>query len=112
MSDDSVYEWCRNLIRILIAHYEILFLTGRPELYRVETAEWIYQHVDLSKSEYELFMRETDDYRLDYEVKKEIFNQQIADNYDVEFVIEDRKNVVKMWRELGLTCLQCQEGNY
>jgi hypothetical protein len=30
----------------------------------------------------------------------------------IAFVVEDRDKVVAMWRELGLTCFQCQPGTY
>ena len=28
------------------------------------------------------------------------------------FAVEDRNSVVKMWRDLGLTCMQVAEGNF
>lgn len=112
MKFDSPYEWCRNLVHILLPHYELLFLTGRPNIYREQTTDWLFQHVDLDTSRYELFMRPTDDHRLDAEFKKEVFHRHIQNQFQVEFVIEDRESVVQMWRNLGLTCLQCQDGRY
>ena len=29
-----------------------------------------------------------------------------------KFVVEDRDQVVKMWRSLGLTCFQCAKGDF
>ena len=44
--------------------------------------------------------------------KREIFNQFIRDKYYVDVVLDDSSKVVKMWRELGLVCLQPNEGKF
>jgi len=44
--------------------------------------------------------------------KKELFEQHIKDKYYVDFVLDDSSKVVKMYRELGLTCLQPNEGKF
>lgn len=36
----------------------------------------------------------------------------IRDRYDVRVVLDDRDSVVKMWRSLGLTCLQVALGEF
>jgi hypothetical protein len=59
-----------------------------------------------------LFMRGDDDYRPDEIVKRELYEENVLGNYDVVGVIDDRSKVVKMWRELGLTCLQVAEGAF
>ena len=45
-------------------------------------------------------------------MKREIFERCIRDLYDIEFVLDDRNQVVEMWRSLGLKCLQVQEGDF
>ena len=58
-----------------------------------------------------LVMRKTGDYRKDSIVKREMFEEHIEGKYNVLFVLDDRNQVVDMWRkELGLTCLQCNYG--
>ena len=57
-------------------------------------------------------MRKDGDYRPDTVVKKEIYEREIKDKYEVLFAIDDRTQVVKTWRELGLTCLQCANGDF
>jgi hypothetical protein len=57
-------------------------------------------------------MRATADPREDYIIKKEIYETQIKDKYDVLFCLDDRKQVTQMWREQGLVCLQCEFGEY
>ena len=45
-------------------------------------------------------------------VKREIFDREIRDRYRVVGVFDDRKQVVRMWRALGLTVFQVAEGNF
>lgn len=87
-----------------------LFVSGREEYSREDTKEWILRHLGF-KANY-LFMRPDKDYRKDYLVKNEIFFRDIAPDYWVEFAIDDRKQVVDMWRSIGLPCLHVAEGNF
>jgi hypothetical protein len=57
-------------------------------------------------------MRKYGDYRKDYVVKREIYEQLIAPDYDILCVLDDRNSVVDMWREIGLTCLQVAPGDF
>lgn len=60
----------------------------------------------------DLFMREFKDFRPDDQVKKEIFEKFVKPFYDVLFVIDDRDKVVRMWRDIGVTCFQCAYGDF
>lgn len=61
----------------------------------------------------ELFMRADGDDRKDNIIKAELFDAHVRDNYDVLFVLDDRDQVVKMWREdLGIKCLQVAPGDF
>ena len=44
--------------------------------------------------------------------KKELFEDNIKDKYFVDFVLDDSTKVVQMYRNLGLTCLQPNEGKF
>lgn len=92
---------------------EIIFLSGREDSCYDLTRAWICKHVSPLHVDSPLFMRATGDYRKDALVKREIYEEQIAPEYDVLFVLDDRDQVVNMWREkLGLTCLQVAPGNF
>lgn len=118
---DKVNTWCSAILdsihatsEIFLNDISILFVTGRPETYRDLTVDWLNTHVPLildSKSS-NLYMRKEGDYRADYITKKEIYEKHIKEQYNVLFVVEDRKQVVDMWRSLGIVCLQCAEGEY
>ncbi len=71
---------------------------------------WLNEH-ELARSA-RLFMKRCDDEREDALVKKEIYLEHIKNSYEVVFVVDDRSSVVKMWRSLGIICLQCASGEY
>jgi len=91
-------------------HGEILVVSGRQELHRPQTELWLENH----KFPYShLWMRQTGDNRKDALVKREIFEDNIQNVYRVVFVLDDRTQVVNMWRrELHLICLQVAEGDF
>lgn len=80
---------------------DILIVTGRPSHTKDDTQDWLFINYERVIDHYELFMREDGDHRPDYVVKKEIYEKYIRDNYDVVAVLEDRTQVVKMWRNKG-----------
>lgn len=93
----------------LAEHVTIILVSGREEKFRQITSEWLQsKFIPYDR----LFMRPTDDKRRDDIVKKEIYERDIAQNWQVKFVIDDRQRVVDMWRSLGLVCLQCDYGDF
>ena len=110
MADDAPDELVCSLMRYFSAQFDILLVSGRPEEHRATTERWLDQnHIYDVRG---LFMRRTGDYRPDTEVKREIYQNQIAPRYKVRLVLDDRSSVVAMWRSLGLTCWQVAEGNF
>ena len=91
--------------------YQVVFVSGRKERCREQTLEWLERH-EIWYHDAELFMRADDDNRPDYLVKHDIYKQHIEGRYEVAYVLDDRDQVVAMWRELGLTVLQVAEGNF
>ncbi len=89
---------------------DLVLISGREDKYRDITQKWLQKHgITHYKN---LYMRKTGDFRKDYIIKKELFDLYIKGKYDVLFVLDDRDQVVKMWREIGLTCLQVAYGNF
>jgi len=91
-------------------HYgkSIAILSGRMETAKERTIEWLHNN----GIKYDILeMRRSKDYRSDVEVKREMFFKHFNIK-QVWFVVDDRDKVVNLWRELGLTCLQCQKGDY
>lgn len=88
---------------------QIIFVSGRPDSCRESTMEWLRKH-NLWPDR--IFMRRTGDYRKDFIIKKELYDEWIADHYDIQFVIDDRNQVVDMWRSIGLRCIQVAPGDF
>lgn len=111
--DDVPHLWCAHLIQAMKNHgFKILFTSGRDELYRAETENWLKKHLNWSLENYKLWMRPNGDYTADDTMKLNWYEKEIFPMYDVLFAIDDRKRVVDMWRKAGLTCLHCADGNF
>lgn len=79
---------------------KIVFLSGRDGCCEAETREWL--RAKTSITEFELFMRAAGDSRRDDIVKQELFFDHIEGRYNVFCVFDDRPQVCRMWRALGL----------
>ncbi|MDG4823303.1 AAA family ATPase [Asanoa sp. WMMD1127] len=92
------------------AGYGVIYCTGREESARADTEAWLAEHVAVPYIT--LHMRAYGDSRRDAVVKRDIFQREIAAEYRVVGVFDDRQHVVKMWRDLGLTVFQVAEGDF
>lgn len=89
--------------------HKMIIVSGRPDKYKSESIEWLKKH----GIHYDfLYMRKHGDRRADYLIKKEILDEIRADGIEVTLSIDDRNSVVQMWREHGITCLQCADGDF
>jgi hypothetical protein len=98
-----------NLLRLLAPTYEIVLVSGRSDESMQLTLAWLAEH---DVPYHAIYMRAANDFRKDTIVKQELYEAQIAPNYEVEFVLEDRNQVVDMWRSMGLVCLQVRPGDF
>lgn len=131
--DRGPYDWHRVLedepnrpvIQVVIAlqllGYHTIFLSGRMEQCRADTALWLQRnglvedHLNpmFCAHSWDLLMRADSDIRPDELVKDQIFQEKIAPFFDVLCVFDDRNKVVKMWREKHkLTVLHVADGNF
>jgi len=90
--------------------YNILLVSGREDRYKEPTLRFLKKH----EIEYDnLIMRKSKDSRKDSIIKTEIYNEFIKDKYFVEFVLDDRNQVVDTWRnDLKLPCFQVYYGDF
>lgn len=87
----------------------ILIASARPERLRKVTESWL----KLYEIPYErIYLRKNDDRRTDGIVKSEMLKQMHNHGFEPWIVVDDRESAVAAWRDLGLTCLQCEEGRY
>lgn len=111
MGDDVVNKPVAELYKTLweAGKHQIILITGRMEESRKLTEQWLsWNEIPFSRIE----MRQNDDYRTDYIVKEEMLKRLQQEGLDILFVVDDRQQVVDMWRKNGITCFQCAEGNF
>ena len=103
-----------NVVKAMrAAGHAIVFVSGRDAVCRTETTAWLNSHFGWQSADYELFMRPRNDNRKDAIIKQELFEKHILGRYFVELVVDDRRQVVDMWRRtLGLTCVQVDYGDF
>ena len=92
-----------------IPKYKIIITTGRDGVCEEATRKWLK---DNGVPYDDFYIRKAGDNRKDNIIKSEIYMDHIRPKYDVKFVIDDRNQVVDMWRALGLRVLQVAEGNF
>lgn len=111
ISDEADFA-VRNIVNAFYEKgYKVFFVSGREgtAVCKDLTQRWLNEN---GFKHHSLLMRKEGDYRRDSIVKQEIYEQHIKDKYVVEFVLDDRDQVVSKWRELGLKCLQVQPGAF
>jgi hypothetical protein len=109
--EDKPMEETISFLRAIRDIFEIVYLTGRPKRVRDKTVAWFRQNYVPWKDGMLLAMRSDGDHRQDWIVKWELFDQWV-DKKRVRAIIEDRDQVVQMWREKGYFCLQNKRGDY
>ena len=110
MTKDSLNQWCADITQLFASQgTPIVFATGRPDDYHEQTYNWLYKHKLIHDH---LFMRLRGDFRKDDIVKEIILEFEILPRYNVKFVIDDRQQVVDMWRKNGHVVLQCDKGDF
>lgn len=120
MGDRSPYDWARvgedtlnepvaDVVRRMACDTTVVALSARDGVAREATEAWLAAH-DVPYDE--LVMRAAGDTRRDATVKAEILDRDILPRYRVSLVLDDRDQVVRMWRDRGLTCWQVADGDF
>ena len=109
--EDDLNEPVARVLRNFYGNgYQILLLSGREERFYPPTVRFLEKY---SIPYHHLWMRKEKDFRKDAIIKRELFDTEIAGKYFIEFVLDDRNQVVEMWRkELQLPCFQVNYGNF
>lgn len=84
-----------------------IFVSGREELYRPQTQKFLEK---AGLQGYTLYMRATGDNRKDYVIKEELYRQHIQPHFHIACCFDDRGQVIRLWRRLGLAVLDCGLG--
>lgn len=111
MVDRGPFEWHRvgedkpdEIVRMMVnafkaQGYTIIFVSGRDSVCYQQTHDWLQRHGFAYDA---LLMRKEGDMRKDAIVKREIFYRDIAPFFNVEAVIDDRKQVLLEWFDIGI----------
>lgn len=119
LRNDKPKEMVVSLLKMLKENgYTIITVSGResgtkdePLRYKHSTIEWMMASgFGLQVSEH--YQRQQGDARKDDVVKEEIFRTKIAPNYNVKLAVDDRDQVVEMWRRIGVECWQVNFGEF
>jgi hypothetical protein len=120
--DEPDMRVARVLEQLASVGTRLLFVSGRPKACRESTRDSIADALMAVSGEdivrFSLLMRPDylssgkPDYRPDYVVKYEIFDREIRDHYDVMAAIDDRLQVVHLWRALGILTLDVAGGDF
>jgi hypothetical protein len=88
----------------------VVIASGRGEEDREKTQTWLDTH---GIYYVKLYMRPAKDSRQDSIIKREILDQIVTDFGTKPFMVfDDRNQVVDMWRENGIRCLQVAPGAF
>lgn len=88
---------------------KIVYVSGRSDQVRSETAAWLLGHLFPAG---ELYMRTAGDHRPDNIVKAELLDELLDDGFRPIMAFDDRNQVVVMWRQKGVPCAQVAEGDF
>jgi hypothetical protein len=110
VGEDLCKEQIKDIVNIYYDNdYTVIIFSGRDGICRPQTEQWLKDHNIHYNA---LYMRPAGNNEKDSIVKERMYRQYIEPYLDVQFILVDRDQVVKMWRDLGLTCLQVDYGNF
>lgn len=103
-----------NPVMDILCHFNaqgtrIVFCSGRSTNEQKHTEEWLKKHCGFM---WTLYMRDRHDSRQDSIVKEIILDFELLTRYAPYFMLDDRDQVVQMWRRRGFMCMQVAEGNF
>lgn len=95
---------------------DVLFVSGRPEKFRDLTTRWISDQLlangDFKRISDKLFMRPNGNFKPDTIVKPMILSMIREAGFRPVMAFEERALAAKIWRDLGVPCLQTENGTY
>lgn len=107
--DKPIHHIIKLAIDLELAGAAIVYVSGRSDECRKATETWLQQH---ALPDGRVFMRKAGDHRPDHQVKVELLEQLRAEGHKPVMAFDDRNQVVKMWRELGIPCAQVADGDF
>jgi hypothetical protein len=108
--DEPIESTC-DILNLLQSHFDIQIWSGRCESVRSRTEYWINNHiVPYAWNDKRLKMRPIRDNTPDDVLKERWLDEAIAEGKTIDFVFDDRKKVVEMWRRRGIFVFDVSQG--
>lgn len=107
--DTPIEDVCNLVVDLDRSGSNIIFCSGRDEICYDESFKWLSEV--FGSMDFRLYMRPKGDMRPDWIVKEEMW-RYISNNYSISGLIDDRNQVCRRARSLGLTVLQVNYGNF
>lgn len=102
VGEDKPREFVIQMLRnYAMMGYIIIVCSGRDDICRSETIEWLNEHVG-EMFWHGLYMRKNGDFRKDNAVKEEIFWTHLAHRYNIVACVDDRPQMIRLWHELRI----------
>lgn len=87
----------------------VTFITGRRDSHFNQTLDWLEKYIPLEWSiDYNLEMRDTNDFREDTIVKKELADK-CSVNLEYILAFDDRPRIIEMWESNGIPTITMGE---
>lgn len=112
--DDLEHDIPHEGVATIVRKFEgsdvkVVFASGRPDDFARKTTAWLEKFGFPSR---ELYMRCRGDHREDFVAKEIILDFEILTRYTPLFFIDDRQQVIDLWRRRGFVALQCAKGDF
>lgn len=119
--NDELNQPIRTIINIYLKEHldawgkrksHLIIFSGRSARFKPETSDWLKKNC-IEPDVFQMRSEEEEQLQIkDVKVKQRMFDTYAKDKYYIDFVLDDRNQVVKLWRSLGLTCLQVADGDF
>lgn len=109
LDKDEVNIPVAETINALGKMFEVVFASGRPDDHMKPTSKWLE---DNGFSTEHLYMRCRGDHREDFVAKEIILDFEILTRFQPLLFLDDRAQVVELWRRRGFTCFQVAKGDF
>lgn len=114
VGQDDIHHDIKQLVnQIDIGNFgrrvHMILCSGCDEVCRPQTEAWLVKHGVYYT---ELHMRPEGNLEKDTILKERIYRDHIQGRYNVLYALDDRNQVVDMWCNLSLRCLQVADGDF
>ena len=96
----SIWFWKQN------DDSQIIVVTARDGCCLDDCRKWLVKYLHNGDS-LPLYIRPKGNTEKDYVIKERIYREHIEPFYDVQAVFDDRPQVIRMWRKLGIPVFNC-----